>query len=524
MPHTEFYNLYALLAGLRGVRAAIGPVADLVIANAIIGPDGFNRSTVLAGGTFPGPLITANKGDYFQINVQDELTDPTMLLSTSIHWHGIFQNRTAGMDGAAFVTQCPIVANDSFIYNFTGYDQAGTYWYHSHLSTQYCDGLRGPLVIYDPEDPYLHMYDVDDDTTVIVLSDWYHTVAPQAGIIPRPNATLINGAGRYTGGPAMPLTSIAVESGKRYRFRLISTSCDPDYIFSIDGHNMTIIEADGLETEPLVVDQLQIFAGQRYSFILEANQTVDNYRIRANPNLGTTGFDGGLNSAILRYSGANATADPTTNQTTSVIPLIEADLVPLVNPGAPGTAEVGGADVLLNLDIAFNGANLNFTINGVSFVSPTIPVLLQILSGAQQATDLLPSGSVYVLPPNKVIELSMPAGAAGGPHPFHLHGHAFDVVRSAGQTGYNYINPPRRDVVSIGAAGDNVTIRWTTDNAGPWHLHCHIDWHLDLGLAIVFAENPAGVVAHDVNTTAWDGLCPIYDALSLEQLGGIVPS
>ena len=28
--------------------------------------------------------------------------------------------------------------------------------------TQYCDGLRGPFVIYDPEDPYLGMYDVDD--------------------------------------------------------------------------------------------------------------------------------------------------------------------------------------------------------------------------------------------------------------------------------------------------------------------------------------------------------------------------
>lgn len=107
------------------------------------------------------------------------------------------------------------------------------------------------------------------------------------------------------------------------------------------------------------------------------------------------------------------------------------------------------------------------------------------------------------------MELSIPAaGAVGGPHPFHLHGHAFDVVRGAGETDYNYANPPRRDVVSIGAAGDNVTIRWFTDNPGPWFLHCHIDWHLELfvlstiilviklidafhsGLALVFAEAP----------------------------------
>ena len=66
---------------------------------------------------------------------------------------------------------------------------------------------------------------------------------------------------------------------------------------------------------------------------LEANQAVDNYWIRANPNLGTTGFSGGINSAILRYSGADD-AEPTTNQTTSTSPLVETNLHPSENPGA----------------------------------------------------------------------------------------------------------------------------------------------------------------------------------------------
>lgn len=66
--------------------------------------------------------------------------------------------------------------------------------------------------------------------------------------------------------------------------------------------------------------------------------------------------------------------------------------------------------------------DFKLTINGKSWVSPTVPVLLQILSGASTAQDLLPAGSVYPLPANKVIQLSLPAGVAGGPHPFHLHG------------------------------------------------------------------------------------------------------
>ena len=40
---------------------------------------------------------------------------------------------------------------------------------------------------------------------------------------------------------------------------------------------MTIIEVEGVNVQPLVVDQIQIYAGQRYSFVLSADQTPDNY-------------------------------------------------------------------------------------------------------------------------------------------------------------------------------------------------------------------------------------------------------
>lgn len=49
-------------------------------------------------------------------------------------------------------------------------------------------------------------------------------------------------------------------------------------------------------------------------------------------------------------------------------------------------------------------------------------MLLQILNGTLDAHDLLPKGSVYSLPPYSTIELSIPGGVRGGPHPFHLHG------------------------------------------------------------------------------------------------------
>ena len=238
------------------------------------------------------------------------------------------------------------------------------------------------------------------------------------------DSTLINGLGRYSGGNGTdaPLSVISVTQGKRYRIRLVSISCDPNYTFSIDGHNMTVIEADGVNHQPVVVDSLTIFAGQRYSFVLTADQDIDNYWIRADPNVGTTGFDGGINSAILRYSGA-ADIDPTTNQTTSTLKLNETDLIPLSNLAAPGEATQGGVDVAINMDFSFNGTN--FFINNETFVPPTVPVLLQILSGARTSSELLPNGSVYSLPSNSSIEISFPVtstNAPGSPHPFHLHG------------------------------------------------------------------------------------------------------
>ncbi|KAG2359508.1 phenoloxidase [Suillus spraguei] len=479
--------------------AVHGPKARITIGNRVIAPMALGvRETTLVDGTFPGPLIMAQKGDHFDIEVVNKLEDDSMFELTSVHWHGISQNRTNYADGTSFVTQCPITPNHSFLHSFSAQGQAGTFWYHSHYS---CDGLRGPLVIYDPEDPLGYMYDIDDASTVITLADWYHHLAPKLrGMIARADSMLINGHARL----------INVRPGKRYRFRLVQMSCDSNVLFSIDGHNLNIIEADGVLTEPLVVDQLQILASQRYSVVLVADQPVDNYWIRSLPNTDNATYDKGMNSAILRYEGASE-FNPTTVETPSTNPLLETNLRALINPGAPA------------LQGMVTAVGLRFYVNNVTYQSPPVPVLLQILSGARDPSQLLPNGSVYVFEPHKVVELTIAIAAPGGPHPMHLHGHTFDVVQSAGSSTFNYKNPVRRDVVSAGNIGQQTVIRWVTDNSGPWFLHCHIDWHLEAGFAVVMAESPEDTGAHVSPVPyEWDRLCPIYDNYkgSLPEVAG----
>lgn len=118
---------------------------------------------------------------------------------------------------------------------------------------------------------------------------------------------LINGIGRFNGGPEgnhirclrhkpssrslpVPFAVINVEQGKRYRLRIFSLSCRPFFTFSIDQHNLTFIEADVTEHEPVEVQNVDLHAGQRVSVVLNANQPVNNYWIRA-PSNGVPGLN-----------------------------------------------------------------------------------------------------------------------------------------------------------------------------------------------------------------------------------------
>ena len=228
------------------------------------------------------------------------------------------------------------------------------------------------------------------------------------------DSTLINGLGRYPGGPRTSFSVVNVIQGMRYRFRLVGMSCKPSFNFSMDGHRLTIIEVDGNEVNPIEVDSLPVLAGQRYSVVVTANQTIGNYWIRALSDLPNATFDSGQSLAILRYAGAPV-QDPTSPPGPYELSFDEGNLNPFVNPTAPGVPGIGNADVNLVIQPSF--VDGSFIFGNVSFVHPSVPVLLQIFSGARHASQLLPNGSVYVLPSNKVIEISFsdPVGAPGGP-------------------------------------------------------------------------------------------------------------
>ena len=87
-----------------------------------------------------------------------------------------------------------------------------------------------------------------------------------------------------------------------------------------------------------------------------------------------------------------------------------------------------------------------------------------------------------------------------GKHPFHLHGHAFQIIsRSSDDAGpFNSTNstqtdypatPMRRDTLVLKPQG-NMVMRFQANNPGVWLFHCHIEWHMQQGLIVTMVEAP----------------------------------
>lgn len=77
-------------------------------------PDGFERPVIGINGQWPCPQIDVTVGDRLIVDVENGLGNQ----STAIHWHGFHQRMSGTMDGASWVTQCPVAPGQVIRYDF----------------------------------------------------------------------------------------------------------------------------------------------------------------------------------------------------------------------------------------------------------------------------------------------------------------------------------------------------------------------------------------------------------------------
>jgi FtsP/CotA-like multicopper oxidase with cupredoxin domain len=95
---------------------------------------------------------------------------------------------------------------------------------------------------------------------------------------PVPDAGTINGVGQWNGSTTYSNYSLLPET--TYRLRLINSGSFAAMRFSIDGHPLTVVEADGTSVVPYQVGAVVIDVAQRYS-VLFTTGASGAYWIRA---------------------------------------------------------------------------------------------------------------------------------------------------------------------------------------------------------------------------------------------------
>ena len=131
---------------------------------------------------------------------------------------------------------------------------------------------------------------------------------------------------------------------------------------------------------------------------------------------------------------------------------------------------------------------------------PNTTLLATLLAGNASALDAslnahVESGDIVDVIMNNVDYAS---------HPFHLHGHHAWLLAVGNASGgyfnqstqqnivYNTVNPLYRDTYTVNPFS-YLVFRFKADNPGLWMMHCHNDWHLQVGMAMVFVESPQKV-------------------------------
>ncbi|MGB6213666.1 copper resistance system multicopper oxidase [Pseudomonas mandelii] len=280
---------------------------DLSIGETPVNITGNPRTAMAINGGIPGPLLRWREGDTVTLRVRNKLK-----VDTSIHWHGILL--PANMDGVPGLSFHGIEPGGLYVYQFT-VRQNGTYWYHSHSGFQEQSGVYGPLVIdaKEPEpfqydrDYVVMLTDWTDETAVGLMktlkkqSDYYnynkrtvgdfiHDVSEKGWGATVADRTMwaemkmnptdiadVSGA-TYTylmngQAPDMNWTGV-FRPGEKLRLRFINGSAMSYFDVRIPGLKMTVVAADGLHIKPVSVDEFRIAVAETFDVIVEPTEAA----------------------------------------------------------------------------------------------------------------------------------------------------------------------------------------------------------------------------------------------------------
>lgn len=340
---------------------------------------------------------------------------------------------------------------------------------------------------------------------------------------------LVNGHG-----PRANWTAL-FKPGERVRLRFINAGSQTIFDVRIPGLKLTVVAADGQNVRPVEVDEIQIANAETYDVIVQPTEDRA-YTLVA--------------EAVDRSSMARATLAPRAGMSAEVPPLRSRPLGTMRDMGMDMSAMAMGGQAKATpappglAPLPVRGADVMGEMGGMqmSMLDPLNAPQVKLGPGVQMISPMpqdrtaepgqgLASVGHRVLvyrdlaalapnpdprPPARTVEIHLTGnmerfmwGFDGrrydeqpGPyafragervrvtlvndtmmaHPIHLHGHFFELEH--GPEGFR----PRKHTVNVLPGGK---VSWDfTPEAGDWAFHCHMFFHMAVGMFQVFAVRP----------------------------------
>lgn len=322
------------------VNELSGTDFELFIGETPVNFTGQPRTALTINGSLPGPLLRWREGDTVTLRVRNRLKD-----STSIHWHGILL--PANMDGVPGLSFKGIEPGGVYVYQFKVRQHGTYWYHsHSGLQEQagvygpLVIDAREPEPFQYDRDYVVMLSDWTDEDPASLMktlkkqSDYYNFHKRTVG-------DFIHDVGEKGWGATvddrtmwaqmkMNPTDIADVSGATYTFlmnghapdnnwtglfrpgeklrlRLINGSAMSYFDVRIPGLKMTVVAADGLHVKPVSVDELRIAVAETYDVIVEP--AADAYTLFAQA-MDRTGYARGTLAARAGLSAPVPALDP----------------------------------------------------------------------------------------------------------------------------------------------------------------------------------------------------------------------
>jgi FtsP/CotA-like multicopper oxidase with cupredoxin domain len=281
-------------------------------------------------------------------------------------------------------------------------------------------------------------------------------------------------------------------------------------IISIDELPVWVVALDGNYIEPVLADALPLFMGQRYTVLVKMAEPK-KYTIRISGPGDTQIIYG---SAVLDFQidgrdQSTESSQPSIdilgrNLTADVVYYNGVQAAPLTTPTIPRAA-----DATYKMTMQADGALIFWALNTSSRLEDKTlfePPLL-----FEPRPELLDNYTITIPSSHKWVDFIFLASGLQPNHPIHMHGRHFYVL-GAGKGTFpwdsveeavkhlppgtlNLHNPQLRDTFDSLASMDGPTwlaLRRPSDNKGAWLIHCHLQTHLQGGMAMVVQDGIEG--------------------------------